>query len=493
MARTDQPHKLTLETWIERCTDFSDPRNEKHRDLNYTRPETKSAWNGSKSKVPIWCNIHQEFFTQLPANHMSLGQGCPKCGKRVYKEKRRKKDPVAHFRRTHGDMYDYSRVEYVNSHTPVEIVCPAHGPFFQKPLNHQNGEGCPQCWETRRKAFGRARNDDFRALFPERAARIHGGAYSILRAPERAHDTVLLNCPKHGDFEQKAFSHLAGHGCPSCGRVTSHQQKEMAAFIESLGVEVEHENRTVLGGLHIDIWAPERNIGVEYHGSYWHKGDSGKRHREKWERAVSSGVRLIQIFDFEWLDRRKAVENRLRGLFGVCETMAARKCELREVSSLEAHRFFQAWHTQGAAAGKSVSYGLFHGELIACISFGKSRSGKAQWELLRYASKGRVQGGFSRLLSAFVNECKPESVASFCDLRWGDGKVYETNGFTLDHVSVPDYWYADERGNRISRYKARRKPEGLSEREWAKQNGWHKMLGVGHQLWLMSCTLPQKA
>lgn len=45
----------------------------------------------------------------------------------------------------HGDRYDYSKVEYINNQTPVEIVCPIHGAFIQRPSNHLRGNGCPQC------------------------------------------------------------------------------------------------------------------------------------------------------------------------------------------------------------------------------------------------------------------------------------------------------------------------------------------------------------
>jgi hypothetical protein len=46
----------------------------------------------------------------------------------------------------HGEKYDYSKVEYVRNKTPVEIVCPQHGSFFQKPNAHVSSRsGCPKC------------------------------------------------------------------------------------------------------------------------------------------------------------------------------------------------------------------------------------------------------------------------------------------------------------------------------------------------------------
>lgn len=36
----------------------------------------------------------------------------------------------------HGNKYDYSKAKYVSSHTPVEIICPIHGSFYQEPNSH---------------------------------------------------------------------------------------------------------------------------------------------------------------------------------------------------------------------------------------------------------------------------------------------------------------------------------------------------------------------
>ena len=48
-------------------------------------------------------------------------------------------------REVHGDRYDYSKVEYVNSTTKVCIICPKHGEFWQRPSHHTDGRGCLKC------------------------------------------------------------------------------------------------------------------------------------------------------------------------------------------------------------------------------------------------------------------------------------------------------------------------------------------------------------
>jgi len=45
----------------------------------------------------------------------------------------------------HGDLYDYSLVDYKNSHEKVKIICKEHGIFEQIPHNHLAGRICEKC------------------------------------------------------------------------------------------------------------------------------------------------------------------------------------------------------------------------------------------------------------------------------------------------------------------------------------------------------------
>lgn len=45
----------------------------------------------------------------------------------------------------HKDKYDYSKVDYRGNKAKVCIICPMHGEFYQSPLKHLRGQGCPKC------------------------------------------------------------------------------------------------------------------------------------------------------------------------------------------------------------------------------------------------------------------------------------------------------------------------------------------------------------
>jgi hypothetical protein len=100
------------------------------------------------SKVTIVCPDHGTF-RQKPANHIR-DIGCPVCGTEsaAAKKTRTTEDIVQEARGVHDDRYDYSRVEYKSAHEKVEIGCPEHGSFWQSPMNHVRGTGCPDCADS---------------------------------------------------------------------------------------------------------------------------------------------------------------------------------------------------------------------------------------------------------------------------------------------------------------------------------------------------------
>lgn len=42
----------------------------------------------------------------------------------------------------------FNKVEYLNAHTKVCIICPKYGEFWQLPTNHLSGKWCKLCRES---------------------------------------------------------------------------------------------------------------------------------------------------------------------------------------------------------------------------------------------------------------------------------------------------------------------------------------------------------
>jgi hypothetical protein len=49
----------------------------------------------------------------------------------------------------YGDLYDYSKVLYINRLYPVSFTCPKHGKFTTRPVDLYNGITCRECKECK--------------------------------------------------------------------------------------------------------------------------------------------------------------------------------------------------------------------------------------------------------------------------------------------------------------------------------------------------------
>jgi len=113
----------------------------------------------------------------------------------------------------HGDKYDYSKVEYINSRTKICIICPIHGEFYQYPDSHTTQKcGCPECGKIKCRE-PRITNEEF----IENAKKVHGDKYDYSKTVfEKKHKKVCIICKEHGEFWQTPEVHLKGSGCKEC-------------------------------------------------------------------------------------------------------------------------------------------------------------------------------------------------------------------------------------------------------------------------------------
>ncbi|UNY40327.1 hypothetical protein KLEP7_gp11 [Pseudaeromonas phage vB_PpeM_ KLEP7] len=116
----------------------------------------------------------------------------------------------------HGDKYDYTSVDYVNSKVKVIIICKIHGEFLQTPNCHLMGQGCPSCaLDRKRDRISKTRFTT--ESFVEKAEVVHGNLYDYSKVIYRAyHEKVTILCRKHGGFNQAPAEHLSGSGCKYC-------------------------------------------------------------------------------------------------------------------------------------------------------------------------------------------------------------------------------------------------------------------------------------
>ena len=288
--------------------------------------------------------------------------------------------------------------------------------------------------------------------------------------------------------------------CNECSSLTKGSIKEqnLKSFVKSLGFNTQ-ENKKILDGKEIDIFIPEKSLGIEFDGLFWHNDlrVDKKYHSSKTEIANKKQIRLIHVFEDEWEHKESIVKDRISYLLGkVNNRVYARNCQIKEIDYEQEKEFLNKNHIQGHAKS-SIKVGLFYkGKLVSLMTFSKPNLSKGQkkedgaWELLRFCSllNTVVVGGAAKLLNYFKTKYSPRKILSFADKRWSNGDLYRTLGFEQQADTSENYWYIDLKNiKRIHRFNLRKNlddDQTKTEYENRLSQGYLRIWDCGNSKWI---------
>ena len=271
---------------------------------------SKVQLSTSRDVVKIVCPTHGQF-KQIAEVHYR--HGCKKCGhlkagkiQRLSLSEFIKKSNIKH-----KNKYDYSKVNYENSNTLVQISCPIHGEFKQTPKLHMRGRGCIFCGGSKPHT---------NKSFIKEAKYVHKNKYDYTKVNyENSHSHIIIICPKHGEFNQTPTGHLSGAGCSKCtnkseGRIAELLVKKNIVYREFI-IEMKK----------CDFYLPELNLIIERDGEQHYKdsqirgakllvGEQQENDKFKTKLAKDAGFKIARIP--YWLTKKEEeieIENILAG------------------------------------------------------------------------------------------------------------------------------------------------------------------------------------
>lgn len=390
---------------------------------------SKSKIENYKTKIEIICKVHGSFF-QTPNNHLG-GKGCKECGmistlNHIQENcSSSTEDFIEKSKELHSDIYDYSKVEYVNNSTPVEIKCEDHGIFLQSPRDHLRGHGCHTC--------------------------------GLLKA-----------------------RHFLG---------TSKLEEDFVNFIRSFySGEIVTSVRDKIPPMELDIFLPDLNLGIEINGSYWHseRFKNKNYHLGKYNLCKEKGIRLVSIWEWEILKDKTKIENFIKNLISDKIKLQARKLKIRNVSVEDQKSFLKNNHLQGYVPC-TIALGLyFKDELIQLMTLRVKSKKDKLYEIGRLATKTgyTVIGGTKRLFKHLLSLVDFEIIISYNNMDKFTGDTYESLGMTYESVSIPYGWIRN--GEYLPRYATQKSKllkqgfnKNLSESEIMRSEGFEKIYFTG--------------
>lgn len=163
----------------------------------------------------------------------------------------------------HTIEYDYSKVIYKSTHTPIIIICPKHGEITMTPLYHLSGYGCSKC-----TGWGARPVEEFLRLANEK----YNNKYNYDTTDYiDSSSTIKVICPIHGETSMQAKWHIGGckTGCEKCGKEEKYNKLRINViknFIEK-GNKI-HNNHYTYNNIDYSSWKEHVIVTCPVHGDF---------------------------------------------------------------------------------------------------------------------------------------------------------------------------------------------------------------------------------
>jgi len=451
-------------------------------------------------------------YWQIPSNVLKGQEHPDKRADKISKTRRMSIDEI--LRKCH-EAHPNENLEYFpddnikNLHSMIRIVDHdldpngnEYGEYIQEINSHIRGHGHPQ------KAIDKNTEKQRRTLdeFIEIAKKVHANHdydYSLTEYVSN-NDKVTIFCNKigtngkpHGAFRMTPSNFLKGKGCPRCGYRISKAEDQIVKFLTDKGFVCEQGKRGIIK-TELDIYLPSEKFAIEFDGLRWHTEQFGKTrnyHLQKTVDCEKQGVKLIHIFEDEWVKNKELVLNKIATLLNVNKNrirVGGRQCIIKTINREESNLFLKNWHIQGGTRS-TIYYGAYYNNVLIGVMSFKYYNKNDEWELTRFATHGEylTPGLASKMFKHFVKDANPGQVKSFADRRWTVDKnnnLYIKLGFTLSEIEPPNYSYVTDRGFKrqhkfgfkkqilIKKYNL---PEKWTEKQMCEHLGFYRMWDCG--------------
>jgi hypothetical protein len=297
----------------------------------------------SGTDVLITCPEHG-IFSQSPNTHLR-GNGCAKCSgnkKSNTDEFIQKAHAVHDTKRINQgrEPYVYSKVNYINSKTYVDIICPEHGAFSVSPNGHLKGRGCAKC-----SGIAKSNTDEFiqKAKKVHDEKRVINGKepydYTEVKYVNNKTHVIIIcnekyvNDEKHGPFLQSATNHLKGGGCPICNELKGETDiklilsKNNIKFIPQYQYEdctsfKKSSKNKICKLLSFDFYLPKFKTLIEFDGFYHFNEHPKNNDNDKFmsdvlndrEKNIYTKLNDIKLIRISYLDGNNIGEEIRNGL-----------------------------------------------------------------------------------------------------------------------------------------------------------------------------------
>ena len=286
--------------------------------------------------------------------------------------------------------------------------------------------------------------------------------YNIISIGKKKYCIFCKRCHNNFEIDSQDFRNRIKYKtelCTICNPISSYANSgleiQLQDFVkQSYAGNIILNSKKIIPPYELDIYIPDLKLAFEFNGVWWHNELNKEQnyHLDKTELCEKQSIKLIQIWEDDWLYKQDIVKSIILNKLNVTENkIYARKTTIKEVIDNKLVReFLDKNHIQGFI-GSKVKIGLFYNNELASlmtfgnrrVAMGKKTTNDNEYELLRFCNKlnTNVIGGASKIFKYFIDYYNPSEITTYADRSISQGKLYEILGFESQGKTESNYYY----------------------------------------------------
>lgn len=201
---------------------------------------SKVVYIDSQTPVTLICKEHGEFNADIYKHLHSKDGLCPLCSKITMNEEKANAF-IKKSKEKFGDKFDYSKVKYIDSHTPVTLICKKHGEFNVNMYTHLYSEDglCPLCDNSIKS--GKRLSTEY---IIKKCQHFYGNKYDYSKVEYKGGSSrtekIEIICPTHGSFF-KCIDNIGKRdcGCPKCSKENAIEKRKLNSIVSNANKFIE--------------------------------------------------------------------------------------------------------------------------------------------------------------------------------------------------------------------------------------------------------------
>lgn len=273
----------------------------------------------------------------------------------------------------------------------------------------------------------------------------------------------------------------------------SFPENDLYQFIKSIyHGKITRKDRKCVKGFEVDIYFPDLKIGIEFNGLYWHSEIYKDKyyHRNKNLAANANGIKLIQIWEDTWINRKYQVSELIKSLINDNNEIIT-EFEIKKLDSNVISDFLNKYHINGTISFNDNRAIVHKGNIIQIMVFSKINENKIAITRLCKINDYVIQDGYKKLFEDFLLNNRNIKIIAI-DSYFVNNDIFVNMGLAKTKTLPPDYCYFDckksRKPQRINRIKFRKSvlvKQGFdpnkSEHTICNENGYYRIYDAGSE------------